>query len=138
MNEFTLTTPGLLFSAISLLLLAYTNRFLSIASLIRSLHDKYLDEKNVALLSQIDNLRKRVFLIKLMQVVGVLSLFLCVLCMFLIFENKIVLGKITFGVALVLLLVSLAISIYEIFISANALNVQLEDIKEDLENQSTQ
>ena len=85
MESFSVTTPGLLFSAISLLLLAYTNRFLAAAALIRSLHDRYLEEKSNMILEQIQMLKKRVFLIKLMQTVGVASLFLCVLCMFLLF-----------------------------------------------------
>src|SRR5690606_1133492 len=39
--DLDLTTPALLFPAISLLLLAYTNRFLALASLIRKLHEDY-------------------------------------------------------------------------------------------------
>ena len=132
METFSLTTPGLLFSAISLLLLAYTNRFLAIANLIRSLHDKYLAEHDGLVLGQIKLLRKRLQLIRTMQTVGVASLFLCVLCMFLLFGAKIFIGKIVFGIALTLLLISLGISIYEIFVSSNALELQLEDIEEDL------
>jgi hypothetical protein len=41
MNQLSLTTPALLFSAISLLLLAYTNRFLAYASVVRNLHARY-------------------------------------------------------------------------------------------------
>ena len=132
MEIFSLTTPGLLFSAISLLLLAYTNRFLAIANLIRSLHDKYLAEHDGLVLGQIKLLRKRLQLIRTMQTVGVASLFLCVLCMFLLFGSKIFIGKIVFGIALILLLISLGLSIYEIFVSSNALELQLEDIEEDL------
>lgn len=131
MGEMTLTTPGLLFSAISLLLLAYTNRYLAIASLIRSLHNQYLSDHNQLLLTQINMLKKRVFLIIAMQVAGVVSLFLCVLCMILLFYNKLEVGSIVFGLALVLLLVSLAMSVYEILISAKALNTQLLDLKEE-------
>lgn len=131
-ESFSLTTPGLLFSAISLLLLAYTNRFLAIASLIRSLHDQYIAEKNILILGQIKFLRKRVLLIRGMQTLGVFSLFLCVLCMFLLFGENIFWGKLVFALALVSLLVSLALSIYEIFVSANALNLFLKDIEEDL------
>ena len=133
MEAITLTTPGLLFSAISLLLLAYTNRYLAIASLIRSLHDQYLSDHNQLLLIQINILKKRVFLIIAMQVAGVVSLFLCVLCMILLFYNKLDLGNMVFGLALALLLVSLGMSIYEIFISAKALNTQLLDLKEEQE-----
>lgn len=132
MGSFSLTTPGLLFSAISLLLLAYTNRFLAIANLIRSLHDKYIDEHDGLVLAQIKVLSKRLFLIRTMQAVGVGSLFFCVLCMFLVFGEYYFAGKFVFGIALIFLLVSLGISIYEIFVSSNALKLQLLDIEEDL------
>ncbi len=128
MSDITLTTPGLLFSAISLLLLAYTNRFLAIASLIRKLHSEYQLNPDKLVLGQIKNLRERVQLIKNMQIWGVASLFLCVLCMFLIFADNQVLGKWVFGIGLLLLLVSLGISIKEIQISVKALNLQLQNM----------
>ncbi len=128
MNDITLTTPGLLFSAISLLLLAYTNRFLAIAGLIRSLHADYQQNSDKLVLYQIKNLRKRVELIKNMQIWGVVSLFLCVLCMFLIFADRQILGKWVFGVGLLFLLISLGISIREIQISVKALNLHLKNM----------
>ena len=128
MNDITLTTPGLLFSAISLLLLAYTNRFLAIAALIRSLHADYQQNSDKLVLYQIKNLRKRVELIKNMQIWGVVSLFLCVLCMFLIFADRQILGKWVFGVGLLFLLISLGISIREIQISVKALNLHLKNM----------
>ncbi len=128
MDDITLTTPGLLFSAISLLLLAYTNRFLAIAALIRKLHSEYQQNPDKLVLGQIKNLRQRVQLIKNMQIWGVVSLFLCVLCMFLIFADNQFLGKWIFGIGLLLLLVSLGISIKEIQISVKALNLQLKNM----------
>lgn len=129
MSDITLTTPGLLFSAISLLLLAYTNRFLALASLIRHLKEEYLKNPDKLIAGQIDNLSKRVVLIKNMQLWGVASLFLCVLCMFLIFADKQLLGKWVFGVGLVFLLISLGISIREIQISVKALNLNLKSME---------
>lgn len=128
MSDITLTTPGLLFSAISLLLLAYTNRFLAIAALIRKLHSEYQKSPDKLVLGQIKNLRQRVQLIKNMQIWGVASLFLCVLCMFLIFADNQLLGKWVFGIGLLLLLISLGISIKEIQISVKALNLQLKNM----------
>jgi hypothetical protein len=95
--EITLTTPALLFPAVSLLLVAYTNRFLSLGSRIRSLHDKYKTNPDEVLSGQIVILKKRVVLIRNMQACGVGSLFLCVLCMFLLFGGKLFLGKIIFA-----------------------------------------
>jgi ABC-type multidrug transport system permease subunit len=127
--ELNLTTPALLFPAISLLLLAYTNRFLTIATLIRSLHTNYNESPNQIILGQIKNLRRRVYLIKHMQGVGVASLFVCVLCMFLIFAGQIELGKYAFGLSIILLMLSLIISLKEISISVDALELHLKDIE---------
>jgi len=128
--DINLTTPALLFPAISLLLLAYTNRFLTLATLIRSLHARYKEDPHDVLLGQIRNLRKRVILIRNMQALGVLSLLLCVLCMFLLFANEQMAGRYTFGVSLILLIFSLALSVYEIQISVKALKLQLSDMEE--------
>lgn len=130
MNEpITLTTPALLFSAISLIMLAYTNRFMSYATLIRTLHEKFKVNPNEVLMGQIANLRKRLYLTKYMQILGVTSLFLCVLTMFLIFIGSQIFAVWMFGVALILLISSLGISIIEIHISVNALNLHLGDME---------
>ena len=128
--DINLTTPALLFPAISLLLLAYTNRFLALATLIRTLHTKYKEDPHDVILGQIKNLRKRVILIRNMQACGVLSLLLCVVCMFLLFANEQIAGRYTFGVSLILLIISLALSVYEIQISVKALKLQLSDMEE--------
>ncbi len=127
--DITLTTPALLFPAISLLLLAYTNRFLAIANLIRSLHGGNAGALDKRTKAQIQNLRKRLVLIKNMQLMGIGSLFLCVLCMFLLFGDYILAGKILFAISLIMLLISLGLSIIEIQISVKALNIQLEDLE---------
>jgi hypothetical protein len=127
--ELDLTTPALLFPAISLLLLAYTNRFLTLATLIRGLHSKYKEDPDKAILGQIRNLRLRVVLIRNMQALGVLSLLLCVVCMFLLFAQEIEIGRIIFGISLILLIASLAVSVYEIQISIKALEIQLSDME---------
>ena len=128
--EINLTTPALLFPAISLLLLAYTNRFLTIATLIRSLHGKYKETPDKLVWGQIKNLRLRVKLIRNMQALGVLSLLLCVVCMFVIFAGNLPLAEFIFGISLILLILSLAFSAWEIQISVKALNIQLSDIEE--------
>lgn len=126
----TLTTPALLFPAISLLLLAFTNRFLSIATLIRQLHANYNEDKeNHALAPQIENLRKRLFLIRNMQAFGVLSFFFCVLSMIFLFQNMEVAGQYMFGISLLLLLISLGISFREVQLSTRALEVELSDME---------
>ena len=127
--EITLTTPSLLFPAISLLLLAYTNRFLALAALIRELHARYRAQPDELIIRQIGNLRYRVQLIRNMQATGVASLLLCTLCMFVLFAGQEELGKIIFGVSLILMIISLALSIREIQVSVGALNLQLSDLE---------
>jgi hypothetical protein len=129
MEQLTLTTPALLFSAISLIMLAYTNRFLAYAAVVRSLHDKYQQEKDEVLIRQINNLRKRLYLTRSMQIFGILSLLLCVLTMFLIYIEQHVIAVWVFGVALLLLILSLALLIREIQISVEALEFHLGDIE---------
>ncbi|MDG5765896.1 DUF2721 domain-containing protein [Balneolales bacterium ANBcel1] len=123
-----LATPALLFPAISLLLLAYTNRFLTLATLIRNLHKRYQEDGDPALVSQIANLRLRTRLIRDMQVLGVISLFLSALCMLLLFQGYITAAEYTFGASMLFLLASLGLSIWEIQISIRALNIQLSDM----------
>ncbi|RCV91297.1 DUF2721 domain-containing protein [Billgrantia montanilacus] len=125
----TLTTPALLFPAISLLLLAYTNRFLVLAQLIRKLAEEERSLHQAATARQILLLRRRISLTKRMQVAGVLSFLLCTLSMFALFLSLELLGMILFGASLVTLSVSLVYSLWEVTISTNALNVQLQDIE---------
>ncbi len=129
--EITLTTPALLFPAVSLLLVAYTNRFLALGSRIRSLHSLYKSSPDDILEGQIVILRKRVVLIRNMQFLGVASLFLCVLCMFMLFGGKLLFGKIIFGASLLLMLGSLGISLQEILISMEALTLELSDMEKE-------
>jgi hypothetical protein len=126
--DLTLTTPALLFPTISLLLLAYTNRFLAIASVIRGLHAKYEDRPTRSLLGQIESLQNRLRLIRNMQALGISSLFLCVLTMIVIYIGWQETARWLFGVSLLLLLVSLGQSFREIQHSVTALNIQLADM----------
>lgn len=129
MEELTLTTPALLFSAISLIMLAYTNRFLAYAAVIRNLSERYLEKQEASLIRQINNLKLRLQLTRWMQIFGIASLLLCVLTMFLIYIDQHVIAVWIFGVALLLLIMSLAFLIWEIQISTNALKHHLGDIE---------
>jgi hypothetical protein len=130
MEQLTLTTPALLFSAISLIMLAYTNRFLAYAAVVRSLHDRYKKDKNQGLIRQIKNLRQRLYLTRAMQIFGISSLLLCVLTMFLIYIEQHVIAVWIFGMALILLIISLGLLIREIQISVEALEHHLSDLEQ--------
>ena len=126
--EIDLTTPALLFSAISLIMLAYTNRFLSYAGLVRALKEQYQKSHSSVTAAQIANLRKRLYLTRAMQVTGIASLLLCVVSMFFIYIRLYLASVYIFGLALVLLIISLTISVYEIYISVKALEIHLNDM----------
>lgn len=125
----TLTTPALLFPAISLLLLAYTNRFIVLTQLIRHLHSQNQENLTDAVIGQIANLRSRVTLIRRMQAMGVSSFLLCALSMFLVFIEMIAVAQYVFGVSLLFLVVSLLFSLYEIMISTRAIEIELGEIE---------
>lgn len=126
--EIDLTTPALLFSAISLIMLAYTNRFLSYAQLVRTLKEQYMENRSSVKAAQIANLRKRLYLTRAMQVTGIGSLLLCVVSMFFIYIQLHLVSVYIFGLALLLLIISLTISIYEIYISVKALELHFNDM----------
>ena len=124
-------TAALLFPAISLIMLAYTNRFLALAALVRSLHAKYLEHnKSGVLHGQIKNLRYRLKLIKQMQAMGVLSFVACIACMYCIYIEHTFLTELTFALSLLFFAVSLIISLVEIQVSNKALELELSDMED--------
>lgn len=131
-----LETPALLFSATSLILLAYTNRFLTIATIVRGLKKNYEENETKSILLEIKNLNKRLTLIRQMQMYGVLSLFFSVFAMTLLFIGSNLWGTYVFGLSLLLLLASLAVSFWEISISVKALRVHLSDLIEEAKKHS--
>mgnify|MGYP001413870037 CR=1 FL=1 len=123
-------TPALLFSATSLILLAYTNRFLTIAQIVRGLKQTYHHTKTKSILLELKNLNLRLSLIRAMQLFGVMSLFLSVFAMLFIFLQLQFLGVLLFGISLFSLMISLGISFWEITISIHALRLHLSDLNE--------
>jgi hypothetical protein len=133
MQQISINTPALLFPAITLMMLAYTNRFLALATLIRNLHAKYkqIHEDREIIKAQITNLKRRLMLVKQMQAMGIVSFFFCVLSMlsFYLAYERLAFG--IFGASLLSLLLSLALSLNEIFISTKALEIELKDMLEE-------
>ncbi|HNX12219.1 MAG TPA: DUF2721 domain-containing protein [Paludibacteraceae bacterium] len=129
MEELTLITPTFLFSAVSLILLAYTNRFLAYTSLVRNLKVKYMENKSSVTKAEIENLKKRLKLTRLMQLYGVASLLLCVATMFLIYIGLQTVSAVIFAVALLFLIISLALSVWEINISSKSIQIHLSDME---------
>lgn len=128
--ELSISTPALLFSIVALLMVAFTNRFMAISSLIRDLHEKFQQTPDDHVITnQIKNLRQRVRLIRNMQIISVVSLLASVLCMFLIFLGNTLLPHYAFGLSLMLLSAALLMSVWEIYISTDALNIELSDME---------
>lgn len=132
----SINTPALLFPAISLIMLAYTNRFLALANLVRNLHDKYTNEQKDDLIrNQIKNLRYRLRLIKNMQAFGICSFISCIICMYFIYIGHELIAEVSFAISLVFFVASLFMSLIEIQLSTKALEFQLSDM-EDLKDPS--
>lgn len=129
MEELTLTTPSILFSAISLIMLAYTNRFLAYAAVIRNLKVEHENNPTPITSRQIENLRKRLYMARSMQIFGVSSLLLCVICTLFIYIGWQLTAVYIFGIALLLLVISLGISIRELLISVRALEYHLDKVE---------
>ncbi len=124
------STPALLFPAISLLFLSFTNRFLHLSALIRQLHKDWLEEGDALLRAQIDNLRRRLTLIRAMQLLGAISLMLCVVSMVAVIGSLQMIAIPAFTAALVLMGGSLACLCYEVWISGGALRILLNAVEE--------
>ncbi len=133
MQQISINTPALLFPAITLMMLAYTNRFLALATLIRNLHAKYkqIQEDRDIIKAQITILKRRLVLVKQMQATGIISFFFCVLSMLSFYLQYESWAFGIFGLSLLSLLLSLGLSLNEIFISTRALEIELKDMLEE-------
>jgi len=130
MIELNITTPALMFSAVSLILLAYTNRFLAYAQIVRNLYAEFKKNEDTVLIDQIKNLRRRLHMIRSMQIFGVTSLFLSMASMLFLYLDMNLLGGIAFGTGLISMIISLAISLLEIQISVKALDLHLKGMED--------
>lgn len=124
-----LSVTAMLFPAISLLLLAYTNRFLTIGRLIRDLHQRWTVDRSEVTRREIGNLRRRLHLIQQMQLVGVLALAASTVATVLVLVGLGTSGAIVFLISLLLLLLSLVISAEEIRISCRAIEMELQALE---------
>ena len=124
-----ITDPAIMFSGISLLFLAYTNRYLALASVVRALNKDLDQQDEQNRISQIQNLQLRINLIKYMQAFGVLSFLFCVFAMLALFSNKQLLGNVFFVVSLVAMVISLLLSLSEILKSGQSLKIELDRTK---------
>ena len=125
-----MSIPALLFPAISLTMLAYNARYLAIAALIRQLHKEYLSNYSENIGLQINQLRKRLYLIRNMQASAIISFLGAVITMGLLYSNYNNSANIIFGLSLLALVISLSLSLVEVQSSTKSLNTQLNSIEE--------
>jgi hypothetical protein len=134
--ELSVNIPALLFPAISLIMLAYTNRFLALSNRVRMLHDKYqIIEQRHIVFGQIKNLKYRIKLVQNMQTYGVATLLSSILCMFFIFIEYQAVAKFIFAVSLITFSISIFLSFIAIRLSTKAIELELSDM-EGLEDPS--
>jgi hypothetical protein len=128
--ELSVNIPALLFPAISLIMLAYTNRFLALSNRVRVLHDKYQQQdQRLVIFGQIKNLKYRIKLIQRMQTYGVASLLLSLLSMFFIFIQYQGIAKFIFATSLITFSISIFLSLIEIRLSTKAIELELSDME---------
>lgn len=129
--DITINSPALLFPAISLIMLAYTNRFLALASVVRNLHDRYKnrnDQEKSTIHAQLKNLKLRLRIIKNMQILGVLSFLLAIVCMYLIYVNSMEVARYVFAMSMITFAASLVLSLMELLQSTKSLEIELSDM----------
>jgi len=129
--DITINSPALLFPAISLIMLAYTNRFLALASVVRNLHDRYKnrnDQEKSTIHAQLKNLKLRLRIIKNMQILGVLSFLLAIVCMYLIYVNSLDVAGYVFAMSMITFAASLVLSLMELLQSTKSLEIELSDM----------
>lgn len=126
--ELTLTSPAVLFPAISLLFLAYTNRFLHLSALVRKLHSDWLLGNEPGVRAQVENLRQRIELIRWSQAVGIVSLLGCLASMLSLIAAQAQISLWLFVFSAVTMAISLLLTLWEVLLSGGALNIYLNEM----------
>ena len=122
----SITDPAFLFPGISLLFLAYTNRYLALASIVRKLNEHGDVEHDENREKQIESLHMRILLIKYMQVFGVLAFLCCVLAIFFLIFSLQKIALVLFVSSLIFMCASLLLSLKEILKSGHSLRIELD------------
>lgn len=127
--EISLTDPALLFPAIAILMLGYINRYVSTAGVVRNFKKDYdSGYKHADITKQLALLAKRIELSKLMISLASAALLLACLSMFLIFWGSQPGGKMSFAAALLGMILSVCVSLYETSLSNKSLELEINDI----------
>ena len=132
MFEISISTPALVFPALTVLMLAYTNRFIAISKRVRALHTEHKENPTDRIYAQIQLLKKRLIYIRNMQTLAIVGFLINLVSMFFILLAIKTIGGILFAFSLAFITGSLVVSLYEIHISVNAMSIQLQEDSEEL------
>ena len=124
----TLTAVGLLFPTISVVLLAQTNRFMSLASVARDLVARYRSGPNPSIRNQVVSLQQRIWLVRWTQGFGVLALLINSCSAFSLFLESLSMARNLFVAAMCCMVLSLLISLREIQLSVRAIDIELNTL----------
>ena len=129
------TVTALMFPAIPLTMSIYTNRFHTLSSLIRKLHDEYIFEKHIPSEweKQLLNLNGRIKLLRYSIVFSSFGFLFNMLTVFGLYLNRIFEARIIFGSCCVAMIISIMFFIREIQLSTKSLKLHLSDMKIDLD-----
>ena len=125
------TVTALMFPAIPLTMSIYSNRFHTLSSLIRKLHDEYIFEKHIPSEweKQLLNLNGRIKLLRYSIVFASFGFLFNMLTVFGLYLNRIFEARIIFGSCCVAMIISIIFFIREIQLSTKALKLHLSDMK---------
>ena len=129
--------PAALFPAIPLMMISFGNRYMSMASLIRKIHDEVIakkltrkDKATNRYLKQIALLRKRLVLNRATSTLAAISFIANLVAMYFVYTNDIILFALTFVASLIAFGVSLILYIVELQLSTTALDTHLQDLED--------
>ena len=129
------TVVALMFPAIPFTMSIYSNRFHTLSSLIRKLHDEYIFEKHIPSewKKQLINLNGRIKLLRYSIVFASFGFLFNMLTVFGLYLNRILEARIIFGSCLIAMIISIIFFIREIQLSTKSLKLHLSDMKIDLD-----
>ena len=140
MHNFQLTYAAFLFPAIPLMMISFGNRYTSLSTLIRKIHDEFINKKispndksASRYFAQIQILNKRLRYVKLMQFFSGISFFLNLITI-LVGIYFLDVSLILFITALFFFALAICVFLIEINISTKALRTHLEDLEDLDEN----
>ena len=128
------TVTALMFPAIPLIMSVYSNRFHTLSSVIRKIHDEHVYEKHIPpeWKSQFINLSSRITIIRWTIMFAAFGFLFNMLTVFALYLDEVFLARIIFGTCCLSMIISIIFFIREIQISTNALKLHMSDMDVDV------